>query len=255
MSRPAPGGRRLAPFLLAASALLLLGTAVEAQERTAPGALLVEGDLHGTVLDVDSGEPIEGVELWVPELNLGYATRADGSFRIPEVTEGTYRIELRRLGYTEFAVTLSIEDPFPPLELELERNPVVLEGLEVVVDRFERRRRAAPFATRVIREDKLRTTSARDATELVFQRFASRAVSCPPRAHTQWCVWSRGRTIVPSVYIDEAPAIGGLDQLSTYLPHELYMVEVFAGGRHIRAYTHHFMQRAAEQRLLPLPLR
>jgi len=40
-----------------------------------------------------------------------------------------------------------------------------------------------------------------------------------------------------------------------YLPHELYMVEVFQGGRHIRAYTHHFMERAAEQRLMPMMIR
>ena len=56
------------------------------------------------------------------------------------------------------------------------------------------------------------------------------------------------------MYLDEVPVLGGLEYLDTFAPHELHMIEVFAGGRHIRAYTPRFMERAAKQRLSPIAL-
>ena len=46
--------------------------------------------------------------------------------------------------------------------------------------------------------------------------------------------------------------VGGMEYLSVIPPHELYLVEVYASGRHIRAYTNHFMERAAKTRLRPM---
>jgi hypothetical protein len=56
------------------------------------------------------------------------------------------------------------------------------------------------------------------------------------------------------VYIDEALLVGGLLQLETYRPHELYLVEVYSSGSEIRAYTHHFVERMARtpQALIPI---
>ncbi len=249
------GGHTFALSLLSAILFLVFSIPLHGQGTEDREGLLDKGDFHGLVVDAGSEAPLEGVEVWVPDLELAYLTREDGSFRIPDVTEGTYRVELRRLGYTDLFVTLEIDDPFQAVEFGMEPNPVVLEGLEVVVDRFDRRRRAVPYPTRVLKEADLRASPARDAAELIFNRLASRAVTCPPRAPVRWCVWVRGQTIMPSVYIDESPAWGGVEQLAMYLPHELYMVEVFQGGRHIRAYTHHFMERAAEQRLMPMMIR
>ncbi len=68
------------------------------------------------------------------------------------------------------------------------------------------------------------------------------------------CLIVRGRAIEPSVWIDEAPVIGGLDYLNVMRPYELYMVEVYGGGRQIRAYTTQFMARAATTRLQPFAI-
>jgi hypothetical protein len=43
-----------------------------------------------------------------------------------------------------------------------------------------------------------------------------------------------------------------MDYLAAIAPHELHMVEVFGQGRHIRAYTTRFMERAAKTRLQPV---
>ncbi len=42
--------------------------------------------------------------------------------------------------------------------------------------------------------------------------------------------------------------------LHTVPTSQLYMIEVYGRGTHIRAYTHGFMERAAGVRLAPLPI-
>ena len=70
-------------------------------------------------------------------------------------------------------------------------------------------------------------------------------VGCAARGGTGACVMRRGRATEPRVYIDEAPIIGGIDVLATFLPCELYLVEVYSAGLEIRAYTHWYMERMA----------
>jgi hypothetical protein len=67
-------------------------------------------------------------------------------------------------------------------------------------------------------------------------------------------VLRRGSLAQPKVYIDEAPVIGGLSFLAMFKPYELYAVEVFSGGLEIRAYTHWYMERMAEEPRLLWPI-
>jgi hypothetical protein len=50
------------------------------------------------------------------------------------------------------------------------------------------------------------------------------------------------------VYIDDRPAFGGMEELETYAPHELYALESYAGGRMVRAYTMWFMEDLARKK-------
>lgn len=78
-------------------------------------------------------------------------------------------------------------------------------------------------------------------------------VTCPPRHPRFNCALIRGRRRPVSVYIDEAPVPGGLDQLELHRPGDLYLLGVYGRGTHIRAYTHAFMKHAARTRLRPVP--
>ena len=134
-------------------------------------------------------------------------------------------------------------------DLRLLPDPVLVDGITVVADRLETierrirsRRNAAPVAVRAFDQERLLASAARDMEDFLSLQGGLQATSCGRRAFARRCVWRRGRPVVPRVYIDEAPAIGGLDQLATYRPHELYMVEVFSSGLQIRAYTHHFIE-------------
>ena len=71
---------------------------------------------------------------------------------------------------------------------------------------------------------------------------------------TPECISLNGTVIEPVVWVDEARIVGGLSSFRVTEPHELYMIEVYSSGRHIRAYTNFFMERAAVAQLRPVPL-
>ena len=60
----------------------------------------------GKVL-ADSGKPVAGAEVSIPELGLSLVTGVNGEFRLDSVTPGSRRILVRKIGYAE---TQSIED-------------------------------------------------------------------------------------------------------------------------------------------------
>lgn len=68
-----------------------------------------------------------------------------------------------------------------------------------------------------------------------------------PGALSSHCIWRRGQVISPRVYIDEIPAMTGLDALRNYPTTQIYALEVYSQGAEIRAYTYRFMQRMAEK--------
>ena len=70
------------------------------------------------------------------------------------------------------------------------------------------------------------------------------------------CTFRRGRMTPVQVYIDETPTFGGLAELESYRPQELFLIEVYGGGSQIRIYTTRFMDRIARSGKLlnPIPI-
>lgn len=247
-----------ATVLLAVLLLTLVSWAapspVMAQVQPGEGIGAEDVPFHGMVVDHESGTPVEGVSVYLPAHRIGFLTLEDGRFRIPDIPVGELEVEVQRIGYADVTLWMDLEASSPPVRIELLPNPVMLEGFEVVVDRFERRRRATATSIRVLNESELLTSAALDAADLVIRRGGVRMGRCPGFMRETWCSTTRGRPTPVQVYIDEAPAIGGMAQLAMYQPYEFYMVEVYGGGRHIRAYTHRFMEWAAGARLTPIPI-
>ncbi len=139
------------------------------------------------------------------------------------------------------------------------------------------RRRSVAFQTRAFDQERLLRSAS--ATLLEFLRSETRYTPVPCPAGTGifgtgsstgslgWhgisrltgamstsCIIRRGRTISPRVYIDEMPAIGGMDELETYPTAQIYALEVYSQGAEIRAYTYGFMQRMAERPMALIPI-
>lgn len=129
----------------------------------------------------------------------------------------------------------------------------MLEGIQVVSNRFRRRRNAAATSVAVFERGALLSSSAQNAWQFIQDRTGITRATCWGALEMHSCAHVRGRVRRVAVYIDDMPAPGGLDHLAAYPPHDLYMVEVYGGGRHIRAYTNWYMSLAAKQRLQPMP--
>ena len=145
------------------------------------------------------------------------------------------------------------------IDLELSPLPVMLDGLTVVADRLKLmetrlrfRRRAVAVSSRAFEQERLLRSPATNMVHFLSLEASVSSVRCA-RTGTL-CVVRRGQTVEPTVYIDEALLIGGLDFLTTYMPHELHLVEVYSQGLVIRAYTHQFMERMARHPIVLTPL-
>jgi len=218
-----------------------------AQEPDLPAPFALVGTVSG-----EAGQPLAGAFVSLDGSEWGSLTDEAGRFRIPDVDPGLVALTVEQLGYD----TLRWEGPVAAgeaLALRLTPRPVVLEGLHVVADRFESRRRGVPTTVRWFDRAALATSPQQTALDFVTARAGAARASC----RGWWsdrCLIVRGRVTEPAVWVDEVPVIGGIDYLDMVHPYELYMVEVYAGGRQIRAYTTRFMERAAEIRLMPIPL-
>ncbi|MDR9419565.1 TonB-dependent receptor domain-containing protein [Gracilimonas sp.] len=86
--------------LKAFSFLLFLGWCFSAQ---------AQHQISGYVIDVETNEPIEQVEIYDNEAGKSYRTNEEGYFKIPNLTYGTYFLYFYKLGY------------------EVEQRPIVLD--------------------------------------------------------------------------------------------------------------------------------
>ena len=239
---------------IAVAALVLLARVGHAQDVPAEQPEAARAfDLVGTVVDDSNGSLLVGAWVSVTGSEWGSVTDDRGRFRIPNLSDGPIALTVEQLGYETLEWQGPVSADVGPLELRATPQPVLLEGLRVVTDRFRSRRNAVATTVRAYDAADLTTTAQQTALEFVTLRTGTRAVACNGR-YGGLCMYVRGRAVEPVVYIDESPVVGGLEYLESFAPWELYMIEVYGGGRHVRAYTPMFMERAAKRRLNPIPL-
>jgi hypothetical protein len=244
-------GALLLAVVLAVAALSLLARTGSAQARD-DSPPVEERDVFGHVVDAESGERLVGAWVGITGTDWGSVTNAEGRFRIPDMHPGPIGLTVEHLGYRTRAWIGEIGADDELITLELDPRPVLLEGLEIVTDRFRSRRMAVATRTTVYDASNLSSATERNALEYI--RFRTAGVVPCNGVYGGTCVLVRGRAAEPVVYVDEVPLLGGLDYLETFEPWQFHMIELYAGGGHIRAYTPQFMERAAETRLMPLPL-
>lgn len=107
--------------LFLAGILCLLSADVMAQGFT----------LSGAVTDAQSGESLPGVNVFVPSLNRGAVTDADGQYALL-LAAGTYDIRFSSVGYRSFTATVTMSSDQLDFNVELEPDVVGLENIVVV---------------------------------------------------------------------------------------------------------------------------
>ena len=238
-----------------ASALfVLLAAAPLAAQAPHPPSVRVTG----VVVDSATGRPVGGATI-----DLGREGRAitdaQGRFAIGHVRAGEQALMARALGYDGLLASIDAEPRMEPVRLVLAADPVMLQAITVQADRLRARRNAAPVSVRVLDQSAFSGAAGLNARDFILERSTLSGAPCSSgyRVSRRWgsdrCVWMRGSATQTAVYIDEHPAIAGLEELAVYQPEEIYMAEIYDGGRQIRVYTKWFMQRAARGHLNPEP--
>lgn len=231
------------------SALALAATtfsSAAAQPVCEPG----QPRIVGQVVDAATEAPLDVVRVAAEVSARPALTTSDGRFLLCEVGAGTMAITAERLGYETLTVDVVAGIGSDPVRLRLQPSPILLEGLEIVMDRFKSRHRAVATVVRTYDEAAFASSGHWSAGDFVASRSGIFTTPCG----FDRCVYYRGSLVRPSVYLDERPLPGGWAQFESLPTSHLYMIEVYRRGTHVRAYSQAFMERAAKTRLAPLPI-
>lgn len=208
----------------------------------------------GVVVDAGTEMPLTGAYVSVAGSDWGSLTTGNGWFALCEIEAGSHLVTVERLGYATLETRVETGESQDRVALRMQPDPILLEGLEIVADRFDRRRRGVETAVRTFDRGDLVRSGYWSAAEFVDLRAG--VVTTPCGGTT--CVYYRGYVygpVEPVVYLDEILMPGGWFQLEDIPTNQLYMLEIFGGGTQIRAYTNHFMEYAAKVRLEPMVIR
>jgi hypothetical protein len=260
------------------STLLLLAGALFASQPIAAQQPARDGArtaIRGIVVDALRGDPLPNAMVRLEGGRKGVLTDSLGRFTISGVRIGPDVMAVKQYGYEEVRAQIDFGENTPLLRFELDPGPIALEGFDIVADRLavmkqrlQNRRNAAAVSVRMFDQDRLNRSAARDMLDFLAMSGGIRPADCASRGPTSFvssgrgtlgwasgsCIERRGGVMAPRIYIDEAIAIGGMDQLAMYGPHEFYTVEIYSQGAEIRAYTHNFMERMARRPMALIPL-
>jgi hypothetical protein len=111
--------------------MLLVGALVPSTGiAQSPGATLVL-----RVLDHESGMPLGGAQVGLPDLRMGALADAEGRVRLTGIPEGRHTLEVRLIGFrTERLLIAFAPDELVEGEVELMLEAIAVDGLEVTVE-------------------------------------------------------------------------------------------------------------------------
>ncbi|MFL5540137.1 MAG: carboxypeptidase-like regulatory domain-containing protein [Longimicrobiaceae bacterium] len=225
--------------------------------------------LSGQVVDAASGQPVPAATVEVRPRRERTVTDAQGRFTL-RTTQGEHVIVADALGYGTVLTPVTLSDATVQVDVALEKDPILLQGIVATASRLKSRRNGYPYAVRSLEGVSIAASGTPNMELFVKERMGVYFTECsryqPGRAFAtertrvpfaiegyQSCVYSRGSATPSSVFVDEVrmpdPGV-----LSLYSPAEVAAVEVYHNGEQIRVYTKWFMEWAARTNYRPLPL-
>jgi TonB-dependent receptor len=90
------------------------------------------GSIRGKILDIDTGDPLTGANVFVQNSSVGAASDLDGNFYIPTIPAGQQTLVISYIGYHKLSVDINVTAN-QTLEVDYELEAEVLPGQEVLV--------------------------------------------------------------------------------------------------------------------------
>lgn len=90
------------------------------------------GSLYGRVFDQETGEPISGITVFLPEITRSGFTHEDGHFYIPALPIGVYTLQTFRIGYQNVLLNINIDRcDTNYVEFRMKISPLNMESIVV----------------------------------------------------------------------------------------------------------------------------
>jgi outer membrane cobalamin receptor len=91
------------------------------------------GSLRGGVYDDSNQKPLEGVNVYIKELNKGAVTDVFGTFLFPDLPSGTYSVSMSYIGYeTNVSQVVIVENQTFELKTSLKQVPISLIDVAII---------------------------------------------------------------------------------------------------------------------------
>jgi iron complex outermembrane receptor protein len=93
--------------------------------------LLAQHTVSGTITDLNTGQALIGVNIYVPELSRGVVSDKNGNYSIHNLPKGKNLLQFSFVGFKTVHQTLFLQNE--NIELNIELDELVLQGDEVVI--------------------------------------------------------------------------------------------------------------------------
>jgi len=127
--------------------------------------------LRGTVVQKDTKVPLAAVNVFLKDTKYGTVTDSLGRFEIKGLPSGAYVVEVRRVGFKTNRYVLTVERDEPiMLKVELEEEPVVVEGVEVAGE-AEKANRLSNIGKTIITAEQIKNTGTKSLSTFLRSRY------------------------------------------------------------------------------------
>jgi hypothetical protein len=127
--------------------------------------------LRGKVVQKDTRAPLASVNVFLKDTKFGSVTDSLGQFEIKRFPLGVYVVEARHVGFKTNRYILTAEQDEPiTLAVELEIEPVVVEGVEVSGEAAKANRLATVDKT-ILTSEEIRRTGTKSLSTFLKSRY------------------------------------------------------------------------------------
>jgi hypothetical protein len=127
--------------------------------------------LRGTVIQKDTKIPLASVNVFLKDTKYGTITDSLGQFELKKFPLGVYVVEVRRVGFkpNRYILTADKDDPIT-LSVELEVEPVVVNGVEVSGE-AEKANRLLNIGKTIITSEQIVRTGTKSVATFLKSRY------------------------------------------------------------------------------------
>jgi hypothetical protein len=197
----------------------------------------------GTVSDAASGRPVPDAAVHFLADGRTAFTDSAGSFTLEDVDYGREDIDVSRPGYAGRTLVIEASDTLAPLAVALLPDTAMLRRMQTL-ERYVQRARH-DMGAQIYDWRQLERAGRRGLLSLIQGRRGFTREACPVGILANDCAYVRGSPRPIRVRIDGVEAAGGLAELLTRRPDDLYALQISAYWYpNIVAYTWYWVRRS-----------